>query len=191
MLDTTLVVPVRFGIWREDLMHRLQETTLPQLLRHLLAAADWRRNGHVLLDEVPSSSLLDETMRLPATGLLGGMPPKKDYSLMALAELRKACTGTPVCKQRKNAKGKWVNKIQSELLADLQSWADGQEDAASQTLASPSDDVHVLQDAEEVLSSEEEQAAAGSSGDAHALLDSKASTSAQALPGGAPCTKEA
>ena len=165
MLDSTLVVPVISGNWRKDLMLRLHETDLPSWLYSHLVEAPWRSNGRILGDAVPSSRLLDETVRLPPPGLRGGMPSQTDYSQMSLADLRKACTGTPVSSRKRDADGKRVNKLRPELLADLQSWASNQENTVE---AAGGQD----EQAEIVLSSGDEECAPSSSNHVHARLDS-------------------
>ncbi len=96
VLGATLVVPIGDGLWREDVMERLQHAKLPDLLCQQLAAGDWRHNGRHIPDEHPTSSIVDSTLRLAFPGLAGGMPPKKDYQQMTLTELRKLTSTTPI-----------------------------------------------------------------------------------------------
>ena len=77
ILGTTLTVPIRTGVWREDVKQRLLRTQLPEYLCLQLCVAEWRRDGRPLAAEHPAAKLIDITLRLAMPGLRGGMPPKQ------------------------------------------------------------------------------------------------------------------
>ena len=95
VLGATLMVPIRTGVWREDVMQRLLRTQLPEYLCLELCAADWRQDGRPLVEEYPVAKLIDSTLRLVISGLRGGMPPKKKIKPDQLMkkELRAAYQG--------------------------------------------------------------------------------------------------
>ena len=79
LLSSTVVVPFGSGSWRENAKRSLLCTGLPESVCQELAAGLWRLDGTALATDVLAPSLVDTTLRITIPGLLGGMPPKKDY----------------------------------------------------------------------------------------------------------------
>jgi len=97
VLARTIVVPIQGAVWRADLLHRLQRTSLPEDLCRQRVDGDWRCNGRPVADMSSSASLLHCPLRLNFPGLVGGMQPKatSDYKQMSLKDLKQLCGGTP------------------------------------------------------------------------------------------------
>ena len=118
MLRTTMVVQMRSGSWRDDIMHRLGRTELPDSVCQQLARGAWRIDGKLVSSERPIGGLRDSTLRLAFPGLRGGMPSKNHYSLMSKAELHQLCVERGIPRTRKGADGKHITKNSDEIAAE-------------------------------------------------------------------------